>query len=86
VGTGIFQSDYAGTVTVRIPAGVKANYGVPNLPAVNFNNSNTTNNNWGNAFRGKGWIRPIDGPDIHISDRYLTGSVNTNITLVFETY
>jgi hypothetical protein len=64
------------TVTVYIPASAKQAYGVPDLPTTNFNNSNTTANNWGNAFRGKGW----DGTN------YGIGSVNNKITLVFQTY
>jgi hypothetical protein len=47
------------------------------LPATNFNNSNTTANNWGNAFKGKGWNGGSD---------YGTGFVGNGITLVFETY
>jgi hypothetical protein len=75
-GTEIFGSITACTVTVRIPASAKAAYDVPNLPGTNFNNSDTTSNNWGNAFRGKGWN----------GTNYQSGTVNTNITLVFETY
>jgi hypothetical protein len=36
---------------------------------------NTTADNWGNAFRGKGW----DGTD------YLTGTVNSDINLTIIT-
>ena len=57
-------------VIVRIPSGASG-YGV--LP---FNNADTSSSNWGNAFRGKGW----DGTS------YLSGTVNSNINLVFETY
>jgi hypothetical protein len=38
--------------------------------------ANTTDNNWGNAFRGKGWN----------GISYLTGTVNGNISLAFTTY
>jgi hypothetical protein len=76
VGINSFYGYPAYTVTVRIPASAKAAYGVPNLPVTNFNNSDTTDNNWGNAFRGKGWN----------GTQYQGGTVNTNISLVFETY
>jgi hypothetical protein len=69
--------DTALTVTVKIPESAKSAYGVPNLPGTNFNNSDTSTNNWGNAFRGKGW---------NGGTNYYNGEVNTNITLVFETY
>jgi hypothetical protein len=54
------------TVTVKRPASSAVAYG--------NNPSDGTTDNWGNAFRGKGW----DG------ENYLTGTVNTNITLSFE--
>jgi hypothetical protein len=54
------------TVTVKVPSGVS---GYGSSPA------NTTDDNWGNAFRGKGW----DGTD------YLGGTVNGNITLTIQT-
>jgi hypothetical protein len=59
------------TVTVRVPAG-ETWYGT--LP---FNNSDTTTDNWGNAFRGKGW-NSIDG--------YGTGTVNSNVNLIITEY
>jgi hypothetical protein len=55
----------AKTVTVKVPSSATG-YGTS--PA------NTTTDNWGNAFRGKGW----DGTS------YLTGSVNSFITLTIE--
>ena len=67
LGTNMFGGITASqTVTVKVPAGALSAYGPP--PA------NTTDNNWGNAFRGKGW----DGTS------YLTGTVNGNITLLIE--
>jgi hypothetical protein len=57
----------AKTVKVRIPS-TATGYG--SAPA------NTTGNNWGNAFRGKGWN----------GTSYRSGTVNGNITLTFETY
>ena len=65
----------ARTVTVRIPTGSEAAYGVPNLPQTNFDNS-STDDSWGRAFKGKGWN----------GIAYQSGTVNNNITLVFETY
>jgi hypothetical protein len=62
-------------VTVRIPAGSQTAYGVPNLPGTNFDNASTVNS-WGLAFKGKGWN----------GTSYMSGPVNTSITLVFETY
>jgi hypothetical protein len=67
VGVGMFNEvDSAKTVTVKVPSGATG-YGT--IPATYT--TDTTTNNWGNAFRGKGW----DGTS------YLTGSVNSNITL-----
>jgi hypothetical protein len=57
----------AKTVIIKAPAGA-AGYGT--------SPEDTTTDNWGNAFRGKGW----DGED------YLTGTVNQYITLTIETY
>jgi hypothetical protein len=55
-------------VSVKVPSTALSAYGpVP---------TNTTENNWGNAFRGRGW----DGT------AYLTGTVNSKITLTFDTY
>jgi hypothetical protein len=53
------------TVTVQVPSGASG-YGMP------FDTTDTTANNWGNAFRGKGW---------NSEDGYLSGGVNANITL-----
>jgi hypothetical protein len=76
VGTYLFNGvNSARTVTVRIPTGSQTDYGVPGLPDTNFNNA-STDNSWGYAFRGKGW----NGAS------YQSGTVNTNITLRFETY
>jgi hypothetical protein len=75
LGITIFSGITARTVTVRIPTGSQTAYGVPDLPDTNFNNA-STDNSWGYAFRGKGWNGTV----------YQSGAVNTNITLVFETY
>jgi hypothetical protein len=78
LGSGIFQGiSRPQTVTVKIPVISKNAYGVPNLPDIPFNNSNTNVNNWGNAFRGKGWTG---------GSTYNGAEVNGDITLVFETY
>jgi hypothetical protein len=61
-------------ITVRIPAGSYANYGLPSN--LYFDNDDTTTNNWGNAFRGRGW----DGTN------YLPGPVNANVRFTFEEY
>jgi hypothetical protein len=61
------------TVTVKIPESAKTAYGVPNLPDINFDNSSTSYS-WGRAFKGLG------------QSGGMAGTVNTNITLVFETY
>jgi hypothetical protein len=53
------------TVTVKAP-NIAAGYG--SVPV------NTTDNNWGNAFRGKGWS----------GSTYLAGTVNSNVTLVYQ--
>ncbi|MDR2370948.1 MAG: leucine-rich repeat domain-containing protein [Treponema sp.] len=53
------------SVTVKVPSSATGYGTVP------FNNSDTTSNNWGNAFRGKGW----DGTN------YLGSLANSNITL-----
>jgi uncharacterized repeat protein (TIGR02543 family) len=54
------------TVTVRVPAGATG-YGT--IPAT-YSGADATNN-WGNAFRGKGWN----------GTNYLGGTVNSNVTL-----
>jgi hypothetical protein len=57
------------SVTVKVPSGA-AGYGtVPGTYA-----SSDSTDNWGNAFRGKGW----DGAN------YLSGTVNANISLSIE--
>ena len=66
----------AQTVTVRIPVSAREDYGVPNLETTPFDNASDTNS-WGRAFKGKGWSGGAN---------YLTGVVNDNITLVFQTY
>jgi hypothetical protein len=77
LGANIFSSiTIAQTVTVYIPESAKSAYGVSSLPTTNFDNSSSTNS-WGRAFKGIGWYG---------SEWYLSGEVNTNITLVFETY
>jgi hypothetical protein len=56
------------TVTVNVPSAALSAYGP--VPA------NTTDDNWGNAFRGKGWNGSL----------YLTGTVNGSVSLVFTPY
>ena len=69
VGTRVFgaTSASAKTVTVKVPAMASGYQASP---------TNTTANNWGNAFRGRGW----DGTN------FLDGTVNENIqlTIVYE--
>jgi hypothetical protein len=66
VGTNTFNSvNAAKTVTVKVPSGA-AGYG--------SSPTDTTTNNWGNAFRGMGW----DGAS------YGSGTVNSNISLTIE--
>ena len=55
------------TVTVRIPAGATGYGASP---------TDTTTNNWGNAFRGKGW----NGSD------YQWGTVDSTINLIIQNY
>jgi hypothetical protein len=64
VGVDMF-SNVAGTknVTVKRPSNAAAGYG--------SSPTDTTSNNWGNAFRGKGWN----------GTTYGTGTVNSYITL-----
>ena len=56
-------------VTVSSRSGAATAYGVDE-----YSNSNSTSNNWGNAFRGKGWN----------GTAYQGGTVNTNVQLNFE--
>jgi hypothetical protein len=68
LGTDMFIYVYsAKNVTVMAPS---ASTGYGTAP------TDTSSNNWGNAFRGKGW----NGTSC------LTGTVNDNITLIFDTY
>jgi len=68
VGTNMFSGvSNAKIVNVRIPSSAS---GYGSSPA------NTTDNNWGNAFRGKGWN----------GTNYLTGTVNNYINLAIQTY
>jgi hypothetical protein len=69
VGTNMFNYVYyyPKTVTILVPNPGSPVYG--SIPAA-YSGSDTANN-WGNAFRGKGW----DGSS------YLTGTVNSNVTL-----
>jgi hypothetical protein len=67
LGTDMF--DYTGKpVTVNVPSAAFSAY--EPVPV------NTTDNNWGNAFRGKGWDGSI----------YLIGTVNGSVSLAFTTY
>jgi hypothetical protein len=71
-GTNLFtyfssSEDRIKNVTVKVPAAA-LNYGA--------SPTDTTTDNWGNAFRGKGW----DGTN------YLNGNINENIILTIETY
>jgi hypothetical protein len=72
VGTYIFDSVGGKSVTLRIDSKAMAGYG-----AANFENGDTSTNNWGNAFRGKGWNS--------ISELYGSGTINGNISLTFNT-
>jgi hypothetical protein len=58
------------SVTVKVPSGASGYGTVP------FDNGDTSTDNWGNAFRGKGW----DGAN------YLYGTVNANVSLEIEEY
>jgi hypothetical protein len=64
----MFSDSPGKSVTVKVPSGATGYGTVP------FDNGDTSADNWGNAFRGKGW----DGTS------YLTGTVNGNITLTIE--
>jgi hypothetical protein len=61
----------AKSVTVRVPSGATG-YGM--IPG--SYTTDTISDNWGNAFRGKGWNRTTNA--------YGTGTVNGNITLTVE--
>jgi hypothetical protein len=72
LGMNMFNNVTGGTKTVTVK--------VPDNPAWNniisaYNGANTTDNNWGNAFRGGGWNGGSMG----------TGTVNSNINLTIET-
>ena len=71
LGTNIFNGvGTSKTIIIKRPEGV---IGWPgDIP---FNNSDT-NNNWGNAFRGRGWTQS--------SNSYGRGNVNSNINLIIE--
>jgi hypothetical protein len=56
------------SVTVKAPSTALSAYGPAPV--------DTTSDNWGNAFRGKGWN----------GTNYLAGTVNSNINLAFDTY
>jgi hypothetical protein len=72
LGVTIFEYVYSSkTVTVKVPTGATG-YGT--LPDTYTGSNNA--GNWGNAFRGKGWN----------GTNYLTGAVNSNITLTIEGY
>jgi hypothetical protein len=69
VGTLLFYGvSVSKAVTVKRPASAAGNYG--------SEPSNTTDNNWANAFRGKGWNKD--------TDTYGTGTVNSYITVIFQ--
>jgi uncharacterized repeat protein (TIGR02543 family) len=75
VGTNLFSlagnASNKKTVTVRVPSSASTAYGVSS-----FSDSDTATNNWGNAFKGRGW----DGTN------YLSGTVAGTITLDITTY
>jgi hypothetical protein len=67
LGTDLFNTiDTPKTVTVKRPASAASAYG----PSP----TDTTTDNWGNAFRGRGWN----------GTAYLGGEVNENINLIIE--
>jgi hypothetical protein len=71
LGTSIFDGiNSAQTVTVSAPLMAILDYGSAYYSDTDYSD------NWGNAFRGRGW----DGTN------YLSGTVNTNISLLFEGY
>jgi hypothetical protein len=75
LGTAIFGSSAAAqTVTVMIPASASTGYGVS--AGFDFDNESTADS-WGMAFKGKGWSGGTG---------YGSGTVNRNITLVFQSY
>lgn len=61
----------ARTIRVKIPESAQEAYGVSS-----YDNDASSANNWGNGFRGWGWGGTASQ----------SGTVNTSITLVFETY
>ena len=67
MGVNMFLNNLFRTVFVRMPASATVYGTVP---------TDTTTQNWGNAFRGMGW----DGTS------YVSGTVNGNITLVYQMY
>jgi hypothetical protein len=70
LGTNMFNGvDSAKNVTVKVPSGATG-YGTPGT----YTGADAADN-WGNAFRGKGW----DGSGC------LTGTLNSNISLTIET-
>ena len=71
LGTNTFRYTSSKNVTIKVPSASLDTY------SNGYNNSNTSDNNWGNAFRGKGWSG---------GTTYLTGTVNTNISLTFVGY
>jgi len=64
-----FDNVSSKSVTVKVPSGATG-YGA--IPA--SYTTDTTTNNWANAFRGKGWN----------GSYYHSGSVNDNISLRIE--
>ena len=75
VGTGSFilagHASNKKAVTVRVPSSALETYGISL-----FSDSDTASDNWGNAFKGKGW----DGTS------YLSGTVVGTIALSITTY
>jgi hypothetical protein len=68
LGVQMFNGVSSKNVTIEVPTAALSAYGpVPD---------NTTSNNWGNAFRGKGWT----------GSSYSANPVNGNINLTFATY
>jgi hypothetical protein len=68
VGKSLFNSvTGTKTVTVRVPSGATGYGTAP---------TDTSTNNWGNAFRGKGWN----------GSSYESGTVNANISLNMQNY
>jgi hypothetical protein len=71
LGVIIFDGTSTKPVTVKVPSGITAWDSI--VSGSPYQGGNTTNN-WGNAFRGKGW----DGTN------YLGGTVNGNINLTIQ--